>query len=204
MKGILTLFAVLILFSTVLPTVTHAQTPKPPQLRNQDIRETNQEFKEDLKNARSEYKETKDREAFKRDVDQAKEERKVGVQIAKQTFRVNRALIHADRLERRFAFYEKRLKDIANRVAKRIEKEKSEGKDVVSAQSHINSALTTLSSAVENGKQAVTAFKAITPKSWEEQKIEASAAKDLAKKARDGFAQTRKLLIDAVSALKNN
>jgi hypothetical protein len=122
----------------------------------------------------------------------------------RETVRTNVAHRHASRLERRFGFYVTRLTKIADRIQSRIDKEKTEGKDVSSAQTNLDSARTKLTQAQVDGTKAVAAFNAITPEDWDQQKADVQAAKDLAKNARQEFVDARKLMVDAVQALTTN
>lgn len=133
-----------------------------------------------------------------------REEVKEKVQEIRQTVRDGIAERHANRLEARFALYNKQLTNIATRIQTRIDTEKSEGKDVTKAQNSLNQGKTTLAKAVEDGKKAVQAFKDITAQEWDKQKADTKAAIELAQTARLEFVEARKFMIEAVIALKTN
>lgn len=101
---------------------------------------------------------------------------------------------HANRLERRFNYYYKRLSGIATRLQTRLNTMSSEGKDVSAAQSKLLDAKNKLESAKTSGAQAVSAFRALDPATFAEQKAEALAARDLANQARTAFKETLALL----------
>lgn len=120
----------------------------------------------------------------------------------RQEFRSNVAENHAGRLERRFGFYYTRFNNIINRFQTRLDTLKQKGKDVASVQAKLDLAKAKLAQAKTKGDAAVTAFRAIDPSKFSEQKTEALAARDLANQARDLFKQTSDLLKDALKALK--
>lgn len=125
-------------------------------------------------------------------------------QTLQQRLRSTRAHIHGLRLEIRFRFYEQRLNNIATRIQQRIDIEKSENKNVTSAQEALNKGKTALATAVDTGKKAVAALKAITAEQWTQQAAEAKTAKDLADAARNSFIEARSHMMDAIKALANN
>ncbi len=72
------------------------------------------------------------------------------------------------------------------------------------AQSSLDAAKTALAVAVADGKKAVEMFANITTATWNAQQPEIKAAIDQAQTARKGFAQSHKLLADAIRALATN
>ena len=124
------------------------------------------------------------------------------IQEIRQEMRSNVAERHANRLERRFKFYFERFTKIITRFQTRLDLLKSDGKDVTSIQTKLDSAKTKLSEAKIKGEAAVAAFRAIDPAKFSEQKAEALVARDLAKSARVLFQDTHKLLKDALKDLK--
>lgn len=119
-----------------------------------------------------------------------------------QEIRSNVAENHANRLERRFAFYYSRLSNIITRFEKRLDILKADGKDITAVSAKLTEVKTKLESAKAKGIEAVAAFKAIDPAKFSEQKTEALAARDLANSARKLFVETHTLLKDALKSLK--
>jgi hypothetical protein len=109
---------------------------------------------------------------------------------------------HADRLERRFAFYYDRFSNIIMRFEKRLDILKADGKDVSAVSIKLTAVKAKLAEAKAKGGEAVAAFKAIDPSKFSEQKTEALAARDLATAARKLFMETHTLLKDALKSLK--
>ncbi len=127
-----------------------------------------------------------------------REERKENV----QDFLSQIAENHANRLERRFGYYNTRLDNIITRFQKRLDALKAEGKDVASNQAKLDAAKAKLGEAKAKGAEAIAAFKAIDPAKFSEQKTERHAARDLAIMARKLYFETHKLLVEAVKLLK--
>jgi len=119
-----------------------------------------------------------------------------------QEGRSNVAENHANRLEKRFAFYYSRLSNIITRFQKRLDILKAEGKDITSASTKLTAVKTMLESAKTKGVESVSVFKAIDPAKFSEQKTQALAARDLANSARKLFIDTHSLLKDALKTLK--
>jgi hypothetical protein len=109
---------------------------------------------------------------------------------------------HANRLERRFEFYYKRLTNIITRFERRLDILKADGKDVSSVADKVSSVKAKLEEAKTKGMAAVSAFKAIDPAKLSEQKVEMIAARDIATEARKLFMETHTLLKDALKSLK--
>jgi len=175
------LIATALLFT---PLVAHAESDenitrrRPDRPEQVEIQEIRQERMEDRQEKREEVKE------------------KV------QEIRSNVAENHANRLERRFAFYYSRLSNIITRFEKRLDILKADGKDVSAISAKLTEVKTKLESAKAKGVEAVAAFKAIDPDKFSEQKSEAMAARDLANSARKLFVDTHTLLKDALKSLK--
>lgn len=197
-------FLLLFLWGIHPSPATAAETTAPVYIRNQQIREAQGTYRETREEAVSERIETRDTDAYRETMREAREVRRASISGARYTFRTERARIHGERLARRFAFYEQRLTNIANRIATRIEKERSEGKDVSSAQSSLDAARTALATAVADGKKAVEMFTTITATTWDTQQPEIKAAIEQAQLARKGFAQSHKFLADSIRALATN
>lgn len=109
---------------------------------------------------------------------------------------------HASRLERRFSLYYKRLENIVERFQKRLDYLKTQNKDVASIQTKLDSIKTKLNGAKVAGDEAVAAFQAIDPGTWEVQKPKLLAAKDLANEARELYKEVHTLLKAALRELK--
>lgn len=175
------LIATALLFT---PLVAHAESDenitrrRPDRPEQVEIQEIRQERMEDRQEKREEVKE------------------KV------QEIRSNVAENHANRLERRFAFYYSRLSNIITRFGKRLDILKADGKDISTASAKLDSAKSTLELAKAKGTEAVSAFKAIDPVKFSEQKTQVLAARDLANSARKLFLDSHTLLKDALTALK--
>lgn len=124
------------------------------------------------------------------------------IKQGRQEFRSNVAENHANRLERRFKFYFDRLSGIITRFQTRLDTLKAGGKDISTVQTRLDAAKTKLAEAKTKGEVAVTAFRAIDPAKFNEQKTEAKAARDLAQAARALFKEVHNLLKDALKSLK--
>lgn len=109
---------------------------------------------------------------------------------------------HANRLERRFNLYYKRLTNITERFQKRLDYLNTKNQDVTALQSSLDSIKSKLSTAKAAGDKAIAAFKAIEPGTWEEQKAALQAARDLADKARELYKEVHTLLKSALRDLK--
>lgn len=139
---------------------------------------------------------------FRQEVQEIRQETKTAVQTARQEFRVNKASEHGSRLEKRFAFYAQRLNNIIARIQRHIDAKKNDGKDVSNVQSKLDNAKQVLATAVSDGQKAVALFKAINVDTWDVQRPEIKAAIEQANKARKGFVETRRLLIEVVQLLR--
>ena len=181
MKKILTFALATLLF---IPTLVHAESDenvtkrrpdRPAQVEIQEIKGTRMEDRQE------------NREEFKDKM---------------QEVRSNVAENHANRLERRFAFYYSRISNIITRFGKRLDILKADGKDISDASAKLGSAKSTLELAKAKGAEAVSAFKAIDPAKFSEQKTQVLTARDLANSARKLFLDSHTLLKDALTALK--
>lgn len=197
--GVLGAFTALSL--ATLPVFAESESPKPIQIRNQNIKENNESFREDVREAKT----TATAPGSMRGVvKELNEDRRASNSAVRQTYRSERAKLHGERIEKRFSWYAERLGNIATRVQARIDKEKTEGKDVAKAQTSLDTAKVTLAQAVADGKTAVTMFQAIDVAKWDVQQPQVKAAIAQANKARVGFVTTRQQLMDAVKALLTN
>lgn len=124
------------------------------------------------------------------------------IQEIRQERRSNVAENHANRLERRFAFYDSRLRNIITRFEKRLDILKADGKDITAVSAKLTEVKSKLESAKAKGVEAVAAFKAIDPAQFSEQKVESFAARDLAVATRKLYLEVHVLLKDALKALK--
>ena len=109
---------------------------------------------------------------------------------------------HANRLERRFKFYYDRLSNIARRLETRLATLKSDGKDTSVADTKLTEATTKLETAKSLGEQAVSAFRAIDPAKFAEQKEQALAARDLANQARVAFKEALSIFKSVLKEVK--
>ncbi len=166
--------------------------------RNETIRENNQEFRGEVKDTLRSATEPGEMRGV---VKSLNKERIASNSAARQLYRSERAQNHGERIEKRFAFYEERLRNIAARIQIRITTEKTAGKDTSAAQAALDKANTLLTQAVADGKLAVGMFQNISVAVWSTQAPEVKAAIEQANKARSGFVQVRLALIDATSAL---
>lgn len=129
-------------------------------------------------------------------------ERAVEIQEIRQEARSSVAEAHAARLKRRFGFYTARLTNIMTRFQKRLDVLKAEGRDTAPTQTKLDLAKSKLAAAKLKGDEAVSAFAAIDPGKFPEQKDAAFAARDLAQAARVLFQETHQALKDALKELK--
>ncbi|MEP7167318.1 MAG: hypothetical protein ABI758_05035 [Candidatus Woesebacteria bacterium] len=159
-------------------------SPRPVQIRTQEIKDARKDIRTGNQNERKELR--------------------ASISASRQTFRSERAKMHAKRLETHFNWYTERLGNIADRIQTRIDKEKTEGKNVTSAQTALDQAKTQLTVAISDGQKAVDLFAAITVSTWDVQKPEVKTAIDAAQKARSEFAHVHQLLADALKALATN
>lgn len=136
------------------------------------------------------------------EIQEIRQDRMEERQENRQEVRSNVAENHANRLERRFAFYYSRLGNIITRFEKRLDILKADGKDITAVSAKLTEVKSKLESAKAKGVEAVSAFKAIDPAKFSEQKTEAFAARDLANSARKLFVETHTLLKDALKTLK--
>ncbi len=139
---------------------------------------------------------------IRQDRREERQENREEVREQVQEIRSNVAENHANRLERRFAFYYSRLSNIITRFEKRLDILKADGKDVTSVSTKLTEVKSKLESAKAKGVEAVNAFKAIDPAKFSEQKTQVLSARDLANEARKLFVETHTLLKDALKALK--
>lgn len=139
---------------------------------------------------------------FRQEVQEIRKETKTAVQTARQEFRTNKAGEHGSRLENRFAFYAQRLNNIIARTQRHIDAKKNDGKDVTNAQSKLDNAKQVLATAISDGQKAVALFQAINVDTWDVQQPEIKAAIEQANKARKGFVEARRLLIEIVQLLR--
>lgn len=109
---------------------------------------------------------------------------------------------HANRLERRFGLYYKRLSNIVDRFQARLDYLKTQDKDVAALQARLDSIKVKLTAAKEAGDKAITAFKEIEPGTWEVQQPKLQAARDLANTARELYKEVHTLLKSALKDLK--
>lgn len=112
------------------------------------------------------------------------------------------ARLHAERLEKHFGFYYNRLNNIITRFQARLDLLKAAGKDTTAVQAKLDAAKAKLAEAKAKGDAAITAFKAIDPAKFSEQRTAALAARDLATAARQLFQETHELLKEALRLLK--
>jgi hypothetical protein len=134
-------------------------------------------------------------------VQEAREVRKATMAAARRTYRSERAQVHGERLDRRFAFYAQRLTTIATRIQTRIDTKKQTGADVATAQAALDKAKLLITQATSEGAQAVSLFENITVTTWDLQAPQIKAAIEQANKARMSFVSARLALLDAAAAL---
>ena len=145
---------------------------------------------------------SEERQELRQEVKAEKKELKTQIETKLQEFRSNVAENHANRLEKRFNAYYSRLSNIGTRLQSRITELNSTGKDTANAQLKLTQALTTLESAKTKGAESVSAFRAIDPAKFSEQRDKAFAARDLAEAARKLFKQATEELKVATKEVK--
>lgn len=192
------LFSTLFSVSFLLVSTASVSALTPVQIRNEEMRENNEQFRENVRNAVGTATAPG---TLRGEVRELNRERVASNAAVRQTYRSERAKLHGERLERRFSWYAERLQDIAKRIQSRIDALKADGKDVNSAQTSLDLANATLTQAIADGKKAVEMFQAITISTWDVQQPEIKAAIDQANTARKGFASARQQELDAVKAL---
>ncbi len=168
---------------------------RPVQVRNEAIKEANDNLRETRKNTQKSVKKT---------MEDARMERKASVSATRQTYRSERAKLHGERIEKRFAFYAERLSNIATRLQSRIDKLKAEGKDVQSPQQALDISLVTLEKAINDSKVAVEMFGNISISTWDSQQPEIKAAIVQAGVARTGFTIAQGQMMSVVRQIKEN
>lgn len=131
-----------------------------------------------------------------------KQERVEQIQENHQQIRANIASHHADRLERRFAFYHSRLLRLLNKISRRAQIMADDGKDTADAMQTIGQTASALDQAKDKGAEAITLFQSIDPDTYEAQKDIVLQARDLAQEARDSFFHTLQSLKQIISALR--
>lgn len=125
------------------------------------------------------------------------------IQEKRQAVRAHVASVHAERLGKRFTVYYTRLSMMIEKVQKRIDALKAEGKDTTAAQAKLNEAKIALESAKKQADTSVSEFKDIDPDKYAEQRTQALQARDIAETARELFQKVLRLLKEAVSLLKD-
>jgi ABC-type amino acid transport substrate-binding protein len=142
------------------------------------------------------------RAEIKNQIQERREDLKATVSGMRQAFRSDVAKLHADRLNNRFGFYNRRLTTVIEKIQGRIDKTKEEGKDVTAAQAKLDEAKAKLAESNKYAMDAVAKFRSIEPTKYNEQKSVALEARDLAEKGREAFVATVKLLRECVELLK--
>lgn len=132
-----------------------------------------------------------------------RQENRMDRQESRQEARSQIAENHAKRLENRFMLYQKRLGSIIERFQLRLDKLKADGQDISNVQSTLTSAKSKLAEAKTKGEGAVSAFRALDPAKFSEQKAELLAARDLALQARKLFLEVHQLIKSALVELKS-
>lgn len=108
----------------------------------------------------------------------------------------------ANRVEARFANHKLRLQNWIDRASARITKMEAKGKNVTEAKKALETAKTSLATAVTLGNDAVAKLRAVTPESWTQQKADAKAAREAVAKAQVAFAQVVKDFHQTILELK--
>ncbi len=129
-------------------------------------------------------------------------QRRPEIQQISQETRSDVARLHAQRLEKHFGFYYNRLNNIITRFQARLDLLKAAGKDTAAPQAKLDAAKAKLAEAKVKGDEAITAFAAIDPARFAEQRTAAFAARDLAVAARALFQEAHALLKEALRSLK--
>lgn len=112
------------------------------------------------------------------------------------------AKAHAERLERRFAFYAKRLSSIAERLQSRLNTLKDEGKNISVPQKSLDTAKAELQKAQTAASNAVVLFTIIPTEEGVPQQTALTKAKEAATEARKSFIAAHKLLTQAVKEMR--
>lgn len=149
-------------------------------------------------------------EAYKNEMNAEKIQNREEIQVKntervelRQEKRSDVAEKHALRLEERFALYYQRLSDLEAKIRARLVIMTKEGKDVSASEAKLEEAKKMLEEAKMTGDQAVAGFKTINPDTYEEQRVQVMAARDLAEKAREQYKMAVKLMKEAFSLAKN-
>lgn len=129
-------------------------------------------------------------------------ELKERIQEKRQEVRAKVAEVHANRLEKRFSFYYRRLSGLATKIENRLGIMAGNGKDVAAAQAKVDEAQVKLEEAKAAGDEAIAQFRAIDPDKYEAQRALALQARDMANEARSAFKAVWQLLKDAVALAK--
>lgn len=153
-----------------------------------------------LQEARTQMQER--REEIKNQIQERREDLKASASGLRQAIRSDVAKMHADRLNNRFGFYNRRLTTVIEKIQARIDKTKADGKDVSEAQAKLDEAEAKLAESNKYAMDAVAKFRSIEPTKYDEQKSVALEARDLAEKGREAFVATVKLLRECVELLK--
>ncbi|MFH2019237.1 MAG: hypothetical protein ABII80_01295 [bacterium] len=134
---------------------------------------------------------------------QTRTEEREQERLARQEERGAMIQEHAARLTERFSLYEERLSAIYEKFSARLATMAEEGKDVGAAQAKLLEAKAVFASAKTLGEQAVAKFMAIDPASYDTQREQALAARDLADQAREQYRNSVKLMKEAVELAKS-
>jgi len=107
----------------------------------------------------------------------------------------------ADRLQAHCDLLETRFTSLFDRIARRIQKLQTAGKDTNTAETAVAEAKANLASAQSLCRQAVEKFNSVPVDSWSTQQPVIIEAKDLAKRAREMFVKTHQAVAKALRTL---
>jgi len=120
----------------------------------------------------------------------------------RQEVRAHVAEVHANRLQKRFDAYYKRLSKMITKFRARLEVMKTNGKDVTAATAKVDEAAAKLEEAKKLADKSIQAFRDIDPDKYAEQRELALQARDIAMEARTAFKEVLTLLKSSLPLLK--
>lgn len=191
---IVTLGCVTLVSGTTTAYAQVMDTTERIQVRNQ-VRE---EVRENMQDSELQVQErVQERQELREEVRQNLEEKKQE-RIGAFTLR------HAERLEKRFADYARRLTNIADRLEQRINTTTPEFKQKEEALEKIAEARQLLSQAETGALDSISEFRSIDVIEYESYRSIALSARDTAEETRELFLEARKTLQEALRLVATN
>lgn len=116
--------------------------------------------------------------------------------------RMSIAQIHAQRLEKRFAYYYERLNKIITKISEKIALQKAAGKDTSQVEVNLEIAKDKMIAAKTYGDEAISKFNDIKADNYQGERDLAILARDDAWSARNSYQEVLQILKEIVKTLK--